>query len=117
MGFDIEVEKYQRQGIGEIVLLKLKGDLKQDYLPLLDNVFQNLSEQGIGRIILDCTDFNSITSSGLGLLINMTQSPSIKQGIRLIHVQKKIKSLLDLLGLGDRLKIMEDKEKALASWG
>ncbi len=117
MGFDIEIEKHQRKGIGEIIVLKLKGDLKQDYLPLLDNAFQNLSEQGIGKIILDCADLNSITSSGLGLLINMTQNPNIQQGIRLICVQKKIKSLLDLLGLGNRLKIIEDKEKALASWG
>ena len=118
MGFDIEIEKYQKQGIGEIILLTLKGDLKQEYLPLLDNAFQNLSEEGTGRIILDCADLNSITSSGLGLLINMTQNPNIlkEKGIRLIHVQKKIKSLLDLLGMGERLKIMEDKEKAINSW-
>lgn len=116
MRFDIEKQQYQREGIGKITILSLKGELKQEYLPILDSAFQDLQEEGAEKIILDFNELSSISSSGLGLLINLTQNSKIKDGIRLINVQKKIKGLLDLLGLGKRLKILENQEQAIASW-
>ncbi|HNZ67206.1 MAG TPA: hypothetical protein PKM32_07530, partial [Planctomycetota bacterium] len=64
----------------------------------------------------DLENVYSITSSGLGLLINFIQHPNASLGIRLIHVQSKFKVLFDLLGMGDRLKIFPDKEAALVDW-
>ena len=91
--------------------------LKQENLVVLDNTVNNLyDDDGIEYLILDIEKVTSISSSGLGLLINLTQLPGAQNGIRLINVQNKFKVLFELLGLGDKLKIIDTKETAVNSW-
>lgn len=112
----IETEKIKR-GTATIAILKLRGQINQDNVPTLESAVQNIYNSGIGRLILDLEDVAGMTSSAFGLLISFTQHPNAQSGICLINVENKFKTLFDLLGLRDRMHIIETKQKALEFWG
>ncbi len=116
MELTIEKEKIQRNN-ATIVILKINGQINQDNVPILENEVQNIYEDGIGRLILDLQKVTGMTSSGFGLLINITQHPNAQSGICLINVVDKFKTLFDLLGLGEKIHIMDSRQKALEYWG
>jgi len=112
----VETEKYTQDKSGEIVLLKLRGDFNQENLHIIEQAVEKVYEQNICKLIFDFEHVSSITSSGLGLLINFIQDPHTQDGIRLINMTSKLRILFDLLGLEDKLKIMDSKEEAMSSW-
>lgn len=116
MELTIDTEKVKRSS-GNIAILKIRGQINQDNVYSLENAVQNIYDGGIGRLILDLEDVSGMTSSAFGLLISFTQHPNAQSGICLINVENRFKTLFDLLGLSDRMHIMESKQKAIEFWG
>lgn len=115
--FTIKTEIWRKEDVGEIPILRVSGAIDQKNIPSLEKVVLSLYGKNQYRLIIDLKSVDSINSSGLGLLINLAhQAYEVGGGLRLIHVDDKFKMLFHLLGLGERLLILDDEKEAMGSW-
>lgn len=116
MNFSVNKEVCEHAS-GQVAILQLCGNVDTQSVSTLEAIFDELYQAQIYRIVFDLSKTESINSSGLGLIINIThQLETVGGGIRMINVSDKHKVLFDLLGLQDRLVILADKKEALASY-
>ncbi len=117
MELTIHYENYQRQGIGEIVMLKPCGPIDQKSVQLFESKVLEYYRKGICRLILDLCETKYLNSTGLGLLINIAHRVNVVGGgVRLVNVAEKFRVLFDMLGLESCLPIFSDVESALKSF-
>ena len=115
MEFSNKKEEYKWKEVGVINVLKLNRPLDQKSLPVLDNTVKTLFQKKMYKVVLDLAQVTSISSSGIGLLINLTQNEG-NESLRLICVNQRFKALFDLLSLGERILIFPYESEAFGSW-
>ncbi len=97
----MEIKKEQN---GSVLKISLSGRLDAVTAPDLDKVVQN-ELTGITELTLDFTDLVYVASAGLRVLL-LAQKRMKKQGfMKLTHVNKDVKDVLEMTGFIDFLTI------------
>ncbi len=97
----MEIKKEQN---GPVLKISLSGRLDAVTAPDLDKVVQN-ELAGVTELTLDFTDLVYVASAGLRVLL-LAQKRMKKQGsMKLTHVNKDVKDVLEMTGFIDFLTI------------
>jgi anti-sigma B factor antagonist len=101
--FDIE------ESAGEhnlpVTTIKCHGRLVSGNAKEIKDIVKPLIDAGGRRIVIDCTDLESVDSSGLGTLVGLKVS-AIHQGLvklELVNLTPRVAALLKLTNLADLL--------------
>lgn len=93
----------------------LAGDLDGASFDLLEDAFNRIFESAATGVILDCSDLESLSSSGLGAIINLSRLLGAKGGrLVLAGLRPNIRSILDLLGLREAVALAASRKEAEA---
>jgi len=81
---------------------------------LKENLQNAISENSIEKLVLDLSDVKMITSSGIGIFLNMNQS--LKSKLRLAKPNEEVKKVLELTKVTTVIKLFEKIEDAIKSF-
>lgn len=92
---------------------KLTGDMDQHAFDLLEDEFNKLLESGVNGVALDLSGLDSISSSAIGAIINLSRVLAGRNGKLVVaSVRPKVMGLLEMLGLGETLTFADNAEAA-----
>lgn len=98
-------------------IIRLAGDMDTNSFERMEEEFNRALESGLLGVILDLTALDSITSSSLGAIINLSQTLEDRKGKLFVTVPKpNVLELVRMLGLAESLTIESlDKAKNMAA--
>ncbi len=100
-----------------ITVLSLVGPVDSATFDDLKAALHPLNRGEASRCLVDCTRLTYINSKGIGLLANLHRQSMIQMGyVAFCGLTPRIMKTMELLGLGKRLHIFENRETALASF-
>ncbi len=107
----------QMRSIGDIRILDLSGKITLGEGTMsLRKAIRNILENGTKNIILNMQEVNYIDSSGLGELMRTYSSINGVGGqMKLLHVTKRVRELLEVAKLASFFDIFEDEKAAIES--
>ncbi len=99
-----------------IYLMKItKTEVHTLDVPELKEEMQKvIKDKGIKKLVLDLTDVRTITSSGIGIFLNINQL--LKSGFRIVNPSPEVRNVLELTKLDSIVKIFETVDIALKSF-
>lgn len=99
-------------------LIEVSGRIDSQTAPELADVFEEITEAGRFRIVLDMSDVEFISSAGLRVLINAQKTcKRFNRGhIVLAEVPERIYEALDLAGFIPLFEIYDDPVEAVGSF-
>jgi anti-anti-sigma factor len=110
---DLSIQVEEVNGHGSAALVVLTGSIDAKTVITFQSHLNSVREKGIHRFILDMEHVRYVNSTGLGYLINLSDSVHSESGeISLVKVQPKVKIVFDMLGLNQFFKIFNSREEA-----
>jgi stage II sporulation protein AA (anti-sigma F factor antagonist) len=94
--------------------VRLVGELGMRSVQGMERVFRTIFEQGVFHIVVNMEDTDYIASSGIGVLLNSSETARAKGGeMVLMRVSPRVKRVFDLMGLTPALRFVADTKEAL----
>ncbi len=113
---DLTIQVQEIKGSAGTALVILNGSIDAKTVITFQTHLNSVKERGIERFVLDMENVKYVNSTGLGYLINLSDSVTPDRGgISLVKVQPKVKVVFDMLGLNAFFKIYPTREEALKS--
>jgi anti-sigma B factor antagonist len=114
---DLTIQVQEVKGVPGTALVILNGSIDAKTVITFQTHLNSVKERGVERFIMDMENVKYVNSTGLGYLINLSDSVSPgKGGIALVKVQPKVKVVFDMLGLNAFFKIFPTREEALKAF-
>jgi len=111
---DLTIQVQEVKGIPGTALVILNGSIDAKTVITFQTQLNAVKERGSNRFILDMEHVKYVNSTGLGFLINLSDSiTNDKGGIALVKVQPKVKVVFDMLGLNAFFKIYPSRDEAM----
>jgi anti-sigma B factor antagonist len=85
-----------------------------DVPDLKERLQQAIINKGIKKLVLDLTDVKMITSSGIGIFLNINQS--LRNQLRLASANNEVKKVLELTKVSTVIKSFDTLDDALKSF-
>jgi anti-anti-sigma factor len=85
-----------------------------DVPDLKEKLQQAIIDKGIKKLVLELSDVKMITSSGIGIFLNINQS--LKSQLRLACANNEVKKVLELTKVTSVIKLFETVDMALTSF-
>jgi anti-sigma B factor antagonist len=103
---------------GDVTVLRLRGTLMGGPdSQVFEDALSTVLEAGPGRVLVDMSDISWVNSTGLGILIAGHRKVSGGGGeLKLLHVSKRIESILMVTKLNTLFDSYDDEAKAIASF-
>lgn len=98
-----------------VIKITVNEVLTLDVPELKEKLQQAIISKGIKKLVLDLSDVKIITSSGIGIFLNINQS--LKSGLRLAAPQTEVEKVLELTKVTSVVKIFSTVEAAMKSFG
>ena len=109
--------KISQQQIEDVDVLVLKGRLDAASAKELKGQVNSLEQENRVKLIIDMAGVDFIDSSGLGSLVSSLRKVNEKQGdIRVVALQKQVRSVFELTRLHCIFGIFDDVEAAVRSF-
>jgi len=106
----------QKSAEGGVTTIKLKGEIDLHGSPVLREEFRACAAEKAERLLLDFTDVSYIDSSGLATLIEYVRESGAYDGkLALFGLQKKVRTIFDLVRLNELFVIKDSREEAVAA--
>jgi anti-anti-sigma factor len=103
------------QGDGVFVIKIVMQEVHTLDVPdLKEKLQQAIIDKGIKKMVLDLTDVKMITSSGIGIFLNINQS--LKSMLRLAGANEEVKKVLELTKVTSVIKLTGSIDEALSSF-
>ncbi|PIU41914.1 MAG: anti-sigma factor antagonist [Candidatus Omnitrophica bacterium CG07_land_8_20_14_0_80_42_15] len=100
-----------------IIICYLEGELNLNTAPQLKKAFEKLISEKQKKIVINFTDLSYIDSSGLATLVEIFKKLRAYGGVmKLVNLSTKIKSLFEITKLEKLFEIIDNEEKAIASF-
>jgi anti-sigma B factor antagonist len=99
-------------------MVKVKGRIDGSNASELEKLLVSLTDEGRYKIIFDMEEVNFMSSAGWWVLIRTQKTcKRYKRGeLVLVCVDERIRSSLDLVGMGSYFKIFDDVTAAVGSF-
>lgn len=85
-----------------------------DVPDLKEKLQQAIIDKGINKLVLDLSDVKMITSSGIGIFLNINQS--LKSQLRLAIANDEVKKVLELTKVTSVIKLFDSINSAIESF-
>jgi len=85
-----------------------------DVPDLKENIQQTIIEKGIQKLVLDLSDVKIITSTGIGIFLNINQS--LKSKLKLASPNEDVKKVLELTKVTSVIKLYKSVDEAVQSF-
>ncbi|HON78497.1 MAG TPA: STAS domain-containing protein [Spirochaetota bacterium] len=85
-----------------------------DVPELKEKLQQTIISKGIKKMVIDLSNVKMITSSGIGIFLNINQS--LKSGLRLAAPNQEVRKVLELTKVTSVIKVFDTNEAALQSF-
>ena len=109
--------KISQQQIEDVDVLVLKGRLDAASAKELKGRVNSLAQENRVKLIIDMAGVDFIDSSGLGSLVSSLRKVNEKQGdIKVVALQKQVRSVFELTRLHCIFGIFDDVEAAVRSF-
>jgi anti-anti-sigma factor len=113
---DLAIQVQIVKELSNTALVVLNGSIDAKTVITFQTHLNTVKERGMNRFILDMEKIKYVNSTGLGYLINLSDSLGTDEGgITLVKVQPKVKIVFDMLGLNAFFKIYPTREDALSA--
>jgi anti-anti-sigma factor len=111
---DLTIQVQEVKGLAGTALVILNGSIDAKTVITFQTHLNSVKERGVERFIMDMENVKYVNSTGLGYLINLSDSVTPeKGGISLVKVQPKVKVVFDMLGLNAFFRIFTTRDEAL----
>ncbi len=112
---DLTIQVQEIKGLAGTALVVLSGSIDAKTVITFQTHLNSVKERGVQRFIMDMESVKYVNSTGLGYLINLSDTVGQDKagGISLVKVQPKVKVVFDMLGLNAFFKIFNTREEAL----
>jgi len=111
---DLTIQVQEVKGLPGTALVILNGSIDAKTVITFQTHLNSVKERGVERFIMDMEMVKYVNSTGLGYLINLSDSVTPdKGGISLVKVQPKVKVVFDMLGLNAFFRIFSTRDEAL----
>lgn len=97
-----------------IIKIIMKEVHTLDVPDLKENIQQTIIEKGIQKLVLDLSDVNIITSTGIGIFLNINQT--LKSKLRLASPNEDVKKVLELTKVTSVIKLYKSVDEAIQSF-
>lgn len=97
-----------------IVKMKLAEVHTLDVPELKEKLQQTIISKGIKRMVIDLANVKMITSSGIGIFLNINQS--LKSGLRLASPNPEVQKVLELTKVTSVIKVFSTVDAAIQSY-
>ena len=102
------------KGSGTFVIKIIMKEVHTLDVPELKEKLQEaIINKNIKKLVIDLSDLKMITSSGIGIFLNINQS--LKSQLRLAAANEEVKKVLDLTKVTSVIKLHDTIEDALSS--
>lgn len=89
-------------------MMKISGQLESATFEHMEDEINRLLESGIVGLAADVSGLESASSSGLGLLVNLAETLHERKGkFMLINFTGDVREIINLLGIGEALNLVE----------
>ncbi len=105
--------------VGEVAIVDLNGKITLgENTGILRDELRSLLAQGTKNIVLNMADVGYVDSAGLGELVGAYTTATNQGGaVKLLHLQGKMKDLMQITKLHTIFPAFEDEKAAVASFG
>ena len=111
---DLTIQVQEVKNLPGTALVILNGSIDAKTVITFQTHLNSVKERGVERFIMDMEMVKYVNSTGLGYLINLSDSVTPdKGGISLVKVQPKVKVVFDMLGLNAFFRIFNTRDEAL----
>jgi len=111
---DLTIQVQEVKNLPGTALVILNGSIDAKTVITFQTHLNSVKERGVERFIMDMENVKYVNSTGLGYLINLSDSVTPdKGGISLVKVQPKVKVVFDMLGLNAFFRIFNTRDEAL----
>jgi anti-anti-sigma factor len=116
-GADLQITTQKLQA--DLVLIKLKGTVMNvDNYYELHKIINTFLDYGVYKLIVDLSDLGYMTSMGASIFISGGLVAMKHQGaLVLVNPQPKVKIVLDLIGITEICRLVNDLDKAFEALG
>ena len=105
--------------VGNVAIVDLNGKVTLgENTGILRDELRSLLSQGDKHIVLNMKDVSYVDSAGLGELVGAYTTATNQGGaVKLLHLQGKMKDLMQITKLHTIFPAFEDEQQAIASFG
>lgn len=104
-------------GLPDTAVVVLRGSIDAKTVFAFQSKLNAVMERGYKRFIIDMEGVKYVNSTGLGFLINLSDTLGAETGeISLVRVQPKVKVVFDMLGLNQFFHVYNSREEAYATF-
>jgi anti-sigma B factor antagonist len=105
--------------VGEVAVVDLNGKITLgENTGILRDELRSLLSQGTKNIVLNMQDVSYVDSAGLGELVGAYTTATNQGGaLKLLHLQGKMKDLMQITKLHTIFPAFEDESAAISSFG
>jgi len=105
--------------VGDVAVVDLNGKITLgENTGILRDELRSLLAQGTKNIVLNMADVGYVDSAGLGELVGAYTTATNQGGaVKLLHLQGKMKDLMQITKLHTIFPAFEDEKAAVASFG
>ncbi len=110
--------KVLKERKGDVAVFRLRGTLMggPDSQVLEDALAETL-EEGLSNVLVDMSDISWVNSTGLGILIAGHRKVTAEGGaLKLLHVSKRIESILMVTKLNTLFDSYDDEAEAISGF-
>lgn len=97
-----------------VIKIVMKEVHTLDVPDLKEKLQATIIDKGIKKMVVDLIDVKMITSSGIGIFLNINQS--LKSQLRLAAANEEVKKVLDLTKVTSVIKLFKTVDEALAGF-
>ncbi|HOT43391.1 MAG TPA: STAS domain-containing protein [Spirochaetota bacterium] len=97
-----------------VIKIVMKEVHTLDVPDLKEKLQETIIEKGIKKLVVDLSDVKMITSSGIGIFLNINQS--LKSQLRLAAANDEVKKVLDLTKVTSVIKLFSSVNEAIAAF-
>ena len=102
---------------GLVQIVKVLGELDSRGVPAFQKLVEGLIAAGHTRLIVDCSELDYISSSGLLILQKMVNLSRDRGGdLHLAALNEKNFTILDLLGFSQLIRCFDSVDRATAAF-
>ncbi len=107
------------RNVGDVAIVALGGKITLgENTGILREEFRSLLSQGTKNILLDMGDVSYVDSAGLGELVGAYTTATNQGGaVKLLHLQGKLRDLMQITKLHTIFPTFDDEKAAVASFG
>ncbi|OHD69189.1 MAG: hypothetical protein A2W19_06270 [Spirochaetes bacterium RBG_16_49_21] len=107
------IEVYDKGNGVYVIKIVMKEVHTLDVPDLKEKLQQTIIDNGIKKMVIDLANVKMITSSGIGIFLNINQS--LRSQLRLAAANEEVKKVLDLTKVTSVIKLFHSVEEALSS--